>query len=208
MSSDGGKFTTETDDAIQESPKFNCRDWMEALQKSFCECVSTTMRDFCEELRGDSSFSPVLLTTAIQSAEQKMLASVKVNVDRLENFHNENCANVDGRYDELLRRIERRVAQDANYQTRVDAVFSQIQTSCSEFNQKKQKYLRYCLYDKYLEKERALVQSEGNGEYFDVCVREEQIHTKAKQDKEFLKDFGAYVDLFGNMQTELLRRIQ
>ena len=194
---------------MSDAPAFDCKRWLSALQQSFGESISTTMRDFRDELLSDGSFDAQGLTAGLLAMEQKMLYSVQVNIDKLENFYSKNCTPVDGQYAELLRSLESRAAGDGNYQERVDAVFHEIQSSCSEFAEKKQQYLKFCLYDKYLDKERTLTQGgEANGEYFDMRVREEQIHAKARQDKEFMKDFAGYVDMFGDMQTELLKKLQ
>jgi len=190
--------------------EFDSKAWLTALHASYTESIQQTMRDFAAELSTEAGVDGgEPLETALAAIEQKMLWSVQVNIDRLENFYNENNAQVDGTHAELLKRIEDRGAGDADYQERVDSVFREIQASCGEFSHKKQKYLKFCLYDKYLDKERALTSGDAaTGEFFDVRVREEQIHARARQEKEFLKDFGAYVELFGNMQTDLLRKLQ
>lgn len=194
---------------MAHAAEFNCKAWLDALHRSFCESIAVTMRDFREELASDGSFDAPGLEAGLQAMETKMMMSVQVNIDKLEHFYTKNSIPGDGQYSELLHNLESRSANDSNYQERVDAVFREIQQSCVEFADKKQQYLKYCLYDKYLDKERALTQTnEEVGQYFDMRVREEQIHARARQDKEFLKDFGAYVDMFGNMQTDLLRKLQ
>lgn len=189
---------------------FNREAWVAALCQSFTEGIRSTMRDFQEELAVDDTIDAEKLAACLQGMEQNMLWSMQVNIDRLEGFYDENSVQNDGQYIDLLRSIENRSTVDANYQERVDSVFKEIQQSCVEHAEKKQKFLKYCLYDKYLDKERALTATAGdqNGEYFDMRVREEQIHIRARQNKEFLREFSSHIDLFGGMQTDLLRKLQ
>ena len=192
-----------------QGQEFDAAAWLAALQESFNESIQITMRDFATELSEDPAIDQEALVAALHAVEHKMLWSVQVNIDRLENFYNENNTQPSDEYTEILKKLEHRAVTDGNYTERVENVFREIQASCGEFSVKKQRYLKFCLYDKYLAKERTLGLSEGeSGEFFDLRVREQQIHAKAKQENEFLKDFAAYVELFGNMQTDLLRKLQ
>lgn len=189
---------------------FNIKEWTAALVQSYCESIRITMRDFAEWMINEGIFDKEKLAAGVQAIEEKMLWSVKINIDKLESFYNESISIPDNQYDEFLRNVEKRSAGDNNYQERVDAVFHEIQQSCADFTDKKQKYLKFCLYDKYLDKEKEMItkQSDGDGGYFDVKLREQQIHAKAKQDKDFLRDFSNYVEVFANMQSEMLRKLQ
>ena len=193
---------------------FDYRAWLAALQESFTESVTMALADFGAGLEQDPIFDKERLRTGLETIKRKMLDSIVTNIDRLERFYTENTPIKNyGPNFELINKIETRAVLDEDYQTRVDAIFKEIQGSCEEFGQKKQQYLKYCLYDKYLDKEKKFVgvATEGDNKaesgYFDVKVQEDRIYARAKQDKEFLKDFKNYVELFENMQGELLRKI-
>lgn len=187
---------------------FDSKAWLAALHMSFSESIRITLRDFADEITSDASFNSEELASVLQIIEQKMLWSVQVNIDRLENFYSENSAITENKHANLLQQIECRADIDSNYQERVDSVFNEIQASCGEFSLKKQRYLKYCLYDKYLNKEKALADNNGtSNDYLDTQVHKEKINSRAKQEKEFLKDFCTYVDLFGSMQTDLLTKL-
>ena len=193
---------------------FDYTAWLRALHESFVEGINKTIDEFEEGLRQDDMFDNEKLNEGMKAIRRKMLASVTMNIDRLETFYMQNTHmnNEDPNY-ELIRKIESRSIDDKDYQERVDDIFKEIHESCEEFGKKKQQYLKYCLYDKYLEKEKNCgdnklnIKEEPETEYFDIKEHEDRIYTKAKQDKEFLKDFKNYIELFENMQTDLLKKI-
>ncbi len=67
--------------------------------------------------------------------------------------------NYDSSSVEILRQIEARQNTKVNSKmvtNQLDENFMAIKQSCEEFKQKKQDFLRYKLYDKYIEKEKAI----------------------------------------------------
>lgn len=199
---------------MNEKLNFDHAAWLKALRISFTEAVNQAIEDFEEGLLQDAMFDKEKVKAGMYTIKRKMLASINLNIDRLETFYMQNThMYIEGPNYDLISRIEHRVTGDKNYQDKVDGIFKEMQSTCDEFSNKKQQYLKYCLYDKYLEKERKFASNEAENKeeteigYFHIKTQEDRIYVKAKQDKEFLKDFKNYVELFENMQVDLLKKL-
>lgn len=183
-----------------EPRDFDCAQWLAALSDSFGQSVRLAMEDFREGLLADG-FEPAAVAAALAAVEAKMLWSVQVNVDRLDAFYKENSADEPTPHRALLERLEAPGGPDA---ARVAAVFEELRRAVADFGAKKQAFLRHSLYDQYLDRERAL--AEGS-EFFDVRAREERVLARAAAERQFLRDFAGYVDMFAGMQAQTLRRL-
>ena len=164
-----------------------------ALHESFTEAVNKTIDEFEDGLMQDNTFDKEKLKPGMAIIKKKMLASVSANIDRLETFYIQNThIYKEGSNYDLIDKIENRAKNDENYQERVDHIFKEIKTSCDEFTEKRQQYLKYCLYDKYLDKERQFVDSEHCEDkeremgYFSIKMQEDKLFEKAKKEKSFL----------------------
>jgi len=181
---------------------FDYSAWLAALHDSFRQSVELAIGDFRDGLLGDG-FEQAAVTAALAEVQSKMLWSIQVNMDRLESFYRENSVDDAHPHRALLDRLES-AGERQDGGARVTAVFEELRRSVAEFGAKKQTFLRHSLYDQYLDRERALTHG---AEFFDVRAQEERVLARAASERQFLRDFGAYVDVFRDMQTQTLRKL-
>ena len=185
---------------------FDATKWLNALQEEFDALIKQSLGEFRQQLSAERLLDEDVLAGAFDRIVPRTEKAVKVNIDKLEEYHRINSpTELPPGGEELLRALQDVQKDAGDPAPHLEKCLAGISDACKTFHEKRQQYLLYCLYDRYNERERA-VWSEVGGT-LDLRVREDAIFSKVARQREFLEEFDGYLVQFQRLQDQLSAKI-
>lgn len=185
---------------------FEAEKWLATLQSEFDSLIKQSMTEFREQLVAEKLFSNEAVDAAFGRIEPRVEKAVKVNIDKLEEYFRINSPPAPSpAHTELIKILTDVQKEAGDPAPRVEACFAQISDACKIFNDKRQQYLMYCLYDRYVERERGVWKQMGGA--LDAKVCEDLAVKKISKQKEFVEEFNEYLNQLQQLQSDLTNKL-
>lgn len=91
-----------------------------------------------------------------------------------------------------------------NYEKSIKNTFFKIKTSCEDYANKKQKYMKFCLYSKFKKMEE---DSENGIDFFSIKKEEEKAIQNFHEQKNFIMELSTYTEALKLKQDEMTKKL-
>lgn len=91
-----------------------------------------------------------------------------------------------------------------NYEKSIKATFFGIKNCCEEYANKKQKFMKFCLYSKFKKMEK---DSENQIDYFSIKKEEEKAIQDFNEQKAFITELSTYTNALKLKQDEMTKKL-
>ena len=145
--------------------KFEIKNFVSEMQREFSKIIQNGITDFQSEITKTNEYDSERLAKAIRTLEKKLERSLKLSTDKVEKFHKENTqADPDNKYYQYVLKLEDDSSghRSNSEKRKITEVWKALKETCKDYKLKKQEYNKYYMYEKFLEREKKVVEALGN----------------------------------------------